>query len=222
MMPEGSGRGGDIVETTRDRILRVAAEMFAEKGYHGTSVASIGAAAGIQRGALYYHIGSKEELLYDLSKRHVEEALERCRRVVASDLEPVEKLRVLAREHLAALVPRRAEVIVVTREMHSLTGERADRLRELRDEHQELFRRVLDEGVVKGVFVSSDPVAVLGVLGMYNWTYVWFDAAHGTLPIEAIADRLTDMLVYGQLRQDARNGPVEQRIDVFHSARGGT
>lgn len=202
-MPEGPDENSEIAETTRDRILRVAAEMFAQKGYHGTSVADLGTAAGIKRGALYYHIGSKEELLYDLSKRHVEEALGRCRRVVDSDLHPVEKLRMLAREHLAALVPRRAEVIVVIREMHALTGKRAEQLGQLRDEHQDLFRQVLDEGVTQGVFRSSDSVAVLGALGMYNWTYIWFDPAHGPLEIEKIADRLTDILIYGELHPDA-------------------
>ena len=187
----------DDSESTRDRILRVAAEIFAEKGYHGASVAEIGEAAQIKRGGLYYHIGSKEELLYDLSKRHVEEALEDCRKVVETDLHPVEKLRALAHEHLRALVRRRAEVTVVLREMHSLTGRRAEQLRELRDQHQDLFRQVLEEGVQQGVFRTSDSIAVLGTLGMYNWSYIWFDSGIGSMDIGEIADRLTDIIIYG-------------------------
>jgi TetR/AcrR family transcriptional regulator, cholesterol catabolism regulator len=186
-------------ETTQDRILRVAAEVFARKGYHGTGVAELGEAAGLKRGALYYHIGSKEDLLYNLSKRHVEEALERGKAVVESDLHPVDKLRALAREHVQTIAARRDEVTVVLREMHALTGKRARQLAKLRDEHQSLFAQVLQEGVDQGVFRSADHVTVLGVLGMFNWTYVWFDPEKGPLSPEQVADKLTDLAVYGEL-----------------------
>lgn len=186
-------------ETTRERILRVATEMFAERGYHGTSVADLGIAAGIKRGALYYHIGSKEELLFDMAQRHVEEALARGTAVVEQNLHPIDKLRALAREHVAAVAARRAEVTVVMREMHTLTGERAEQLKALRDQHQALFRRVLGEGVERGVFRSHDSVTVLGIMGLYNWTHVWFDPVNGPLTADEVADRLTDTVIYGQL-----------------------
>lgn len=194
-------------ETTRERVLRVAAELFAERGFHGTSVADLGIAANLKRGALYYHIGSKEELLFDLSKRHVEEALARGRAVVERDLHPVDKLRALAREHLDVVASRRAEVTVVMREMHSLTGERAEQLAELRDRHQDLFREVLREGVERGVFRSHDSVTVLGIMGLYNWTHVWFDPVNGPLTVEQVADRLTDTVLYGQLLTSPERAP---------------
>ncbi|GEL25233.1 putative transcriptional regulator, TetR family protein [Pseudonocardia sulfidoxydans NBRC 16205] len=200
--------GDSSRESTRERILRKAAELFAERGFHGTSVARIGEAAEVQRGALYYHIGSKENLLYDLSKRHVEEALVRGRAVVASDLPPVEKMRRLAFEHLSAVAARRAEVTVVMREMHALTGDRAERLRALRDEHQSLFKTVLQEGVDLGVFREADSVSVLGILGALNWTYVWFDPARG-LGVEALAERLTDMILHGQLTAEAASTEID-------------
>lgn len=190
----------DSDESTHDRILRVAAEVFARKGYHGTGVAELGEAAGLKRGALYYHIGSKEELLYNLSKRHVEEALVRGRAVVATDLHPVDKLRALAREHVETIAARRHEVTVVMREMHALTGKRARQLQKLRDDYQHLFAQVLQEGVDQGVFRAADPVTVLGVMGMFNWTHVWMDKEKGPLSPEKIADRLTDLIVYGELQ----------------------
>lgn len=195
-MPRQQDAGG---ESTHERILRVAAEVFARKGYHGTGVAELGEAAGLKRGALYYHIGSKEDLLYDLSKRHVEEALERGTKVVGTDLHPIDKLRALAREHVQTIAARRDEVTVVTREMHALTGKRARQLTKLRDKYQGLFAQVLQEGVDQGVFRSADHVTVLGVLGMFNWTHVWLDVDKGPLSPESIADRLTDIVVYGEL-----------------------
>jgi AcrR family transcriptional regulator len=183
-------------ESTRDRILRVAAEVFAKSGFHGTGVAELGEAAGLQRGALYYHIKSKEDLLFDLSKRHVEEALARGRTVVESDLEPIEKFRALAREHMDVISSRQSEVTVVLREMHALTGERAEALKELRRDYEELFAIVLREGAAVGVFAEPDVLTTHAVLGMYNSSIAWFSPGAG-LHARELADRLSDLILDG-------------------------
>lgn len=189
-----SGKGP---ETTRERILRVAAEKFAEKGYHATGVAELGDAAGIKRGALYHHIGSKEDLLFHLSRRHVEEALVRGEAVVAGATGAEDQFRLLVREHLRTLAARRPEVIVVMHEMHALTGERAEDLRKLRAEYEHLFAKVLQAGVEEGVFRSAEKIEVLGVLSMLNYTYVWLDP-EGPMPVDEIAERLTNLILDGQ------------------------
>ena len=183
-------------ESTRDRILRVAAEVFASYGYHGSSIAQLGEAAGLQRGALYYHIGSKEELLFDLSRRHVEEALERGRAVVESDLPPLEKFRALARAHMETVAARQSEVVVVLREMHALTGTRAERLKALRDEYEALFTGVLREGAKAGVFAEPDVITTHGVLGIYNSAPYWFSPSQDLSAAE-LADRFSDIVLKG-------------------------
>ena len=183
---------------TRERILRAAAEIFAAKGYHGAGMTELGVAADIQRGALYYHIGSKEELLYDLCKSHVEEALERGRAAVASTDDPIGQFRALAKAHLRTLADRRADVITAEREMHSLTGDRAVRLAVLRREHQSLFEDVVRRGHEMGVFSEIGPIDVLGILGMFNYTYVWLDP-EGAMPVDEVADRLVDLTLNGLL-----------------------
>ena len=192
----GRPAGVPTGESTRERILRVAAEVFAKKGYHGTGVAELGEAAGLRRGALYYHITSKEDLLFDLSKRHVEEALTRGRPIVESSLPPIEKFRELAREHLDAVISRQAEVTVVLREMHALTGERAEELKRVREKYEALFTAVLHEGAQAGVFHEPDVVTTNAILGMYNSAHVWF-SPRGGLTARELADRLTDMVLAG-------------------------
>ncbi|MEV7967951.1 helix-turn-helix domain-containing protein [Sphaerisporangium sp. NPDC088356] len=61
---------GVTAAETRDRLLRAAAEVFAERGYDGTRVADIAAAAGVSNGALYAHFGSKAELLVAALREH--------------------------------------------------------------------------------------------------------------------------------------------------------
>lgn len=202
-------------ETTGDRILRVAAEKFAEKGYHGTGVAELGDAAGIKRGALYYHIGSKEDLLFRLSRRHVEEALVGGRAAIADAVGAVEKFRLLVREHLRTLAERRSEVIVVMHEMHALTGERAVQLKQLRSEYEELFATVLREGVEEGVFRSADRIEVFGVLSMLNYTYVWLDP-NGPFSVPEIADRLADLILHGIQLPQRDTPPAKSRTRPPH------
>lgn len=53
--------------------VRTAARLFAAKGFHATSMSELERAVGLGRGALYHHISSKQQLLYDLCCSHVEE-----------------------------------------------------------------------------------------------------------------------------------------------------
>src|SRR5947207_14128213 len=66
---------GVTAAETRERLLRAAAEGFAERGYDGTRVADIAAAAGVSNGALYAHFGSKAELLVGALRVHGQQML---------------------------------------------------------------------------------------------------------------------------------------------------
>jgi AcrR family transcriptional regulator len=61
---------GVTAAETRERLLRAAADMFAERGYDGTRVADIAAAAGLSNGALYAHFASKADLLIGALRTH--------------------------------------------------------------------------------------------------------------------------------------------------------
>src|SRR3989442_12542030 len=81
----------------REEILQIAARLFAENGYHGTGIAELGEAVGLGKGALYHHIGSKDDLLYEISSRHVIEMVAFGEQLLASDISPLEKFRRLTR-----------------------------------------------------------------------------------------------------------------------------
>lgn len=64
---------------TEERILKQAMRLFLEKGYHGTSIDDITQAAGITKGALYWHFKGKEDLLRkiveEFEKRFLDELI---------------------------------------------------------------------------------------------------------------------------------------------------
>src|SRR5689334_1157045 len=126
---------GVTAAETRERLLAAAADVFAQRGYDGTRVADIAAAAGVSNGALYAHFGSKAELLAAALRAH--------RRRMMNELfdddpdQPVAELlgrmgRRLPRKRDAdgylvveALVAARRDEDVA-RPMRDYTGERAD------------------------------------------------------------------------------------------------
>ncbi|WP_067862550.1 TetR/AcrR family transcriptional regulator [Nocardia shimofusensis] len=181
---------------TRARIMEAAVELFAEKGFHGTGVAEIGDRAGVQRGALYYHIGSKEELLWEILRDYTELMLADADRIVAAGDDPVTTLRRLIHSHVRLIVAHRRQVAVQLRDVTSLTGERGTQLQDLRDRIQRQWQRVLDAGAAAGVLRTADHVVTNSVLGMLNTVVLWYRPHGGRTPDE-IADILASTVLDG-------------------------
>ncbi len=74
-------------------IRREAARLFAKQGYHATGIEDISQAVGLGRGALYHHIGSKEQLLFEISSLGLDELTAACQDIVDADMPASEKLR---------------------------------------------------------------------------------------------------------------------------------
>ncbi|MFI6507267.1 TetR/AcrR family transcriptional regulator [Streptosporangium sp. NPDC050855] len=151
---------GVTAAETRERLLRAAAEVFARRGYDGTRVADIAAAAGVSNGALYAHFGSKAELLVAALRAHGPQLLARL--FAADPDRPITELlavvgRGLPRRRDAhgyliveALVAARRDEDVA-RPMRDYVGERADRL-------TGLVRAAQNDGEVDGT-LSPDALS---------------------------------------------------------------
>ncbi|MCU1642271.1 MAG: TetR/AcrR family transcriptional regulator [Nocardia sp.] len=176
--------------------MQAALELFAEKGFHATSVGEIGDRAGIQRGALYYHIGSKEELLFQIRRGYTQLMLDDAARIVDGAGEPMVKLRNLIRSHVHGIIEHRHEVTIALRDAGALTGERAADLQELRDGIQQRWQRVIDDGYAVGALRSKDHVVTNSIVAMLNMVSTWYrpDGEHS--PGE-IADILTTTILDG-------------------------
>ena len=186
--------------STRDHIIRTAAELFAANGYDATGISEILEASGISRGTLYYHVDSKEMLLFEISRIQVRRMTEVATEILASNLGPVDKMRDLARSLLRNISDHDAEWVVFFREFNALEGERRQEILEARDLYESMWRRTLEEGMRSGDFVEISSLHVKGILGMLNYTYLWIDP-HGKLGAEQIADIFVDMLLTGLLKR---------------------
>lgn len=195
-----STASGDGTESTRERIIRTAAELFARNGYDATGIADLQAKAEISRGAFYYHIDSKETLLFEICKTQVEK-MNRVAGEIAGRTDPADqKIRDMARALLRNIGDHRDEWAVFFREFVALTGERRIEILAARDRYEQYWIELFRAGVTEGLLVAVTPLQVKGILGMLNYTYLWLDPRGSTSP-EELADSFIGLLMNG-LRND--------------------
>ncbi|PXY30012.1 TetR/AcrR family transcriptional regulator [Prauserella sp. PE36] len=180
----------------RERIVGIAAELFARNSYHGTGIAELSKAAGLGRGALYHYIGSKETLLYEISKTQVDRMNAHAEALLGSGLETEDLLRGMAKGLLCNIAEHRSEWAVFFREYTALTGENRDRVVAARERYEGYWRQALDRGVADGVLRPVPRLLVKGILGMLNYTYLWFEP-DGEVGTDELADAFLDALLDG-------------------------
>src|SRR3954469_15366404 len=96
------GRLAQAMSARREELTRTAARLFAERGYHGTSLADVAEALGIQKASLYHHIESKEDLLWEVAWGGAE-AFHAALDSVPDDLPSTERIRLALRGHLGVV-----------------------------------------------------------------------------------------------------------------------
>ena len=175
-------------------IIHAAAELWAVKGYHGAGIEELSQAVGLQRGALYHHIGSKEALLHEVARQAIVRLLGVSNAIPS--LPATERLRQLSRTLIADIAVHQSEWTVFFREMGWLTGERRAEIFDLRARYEELWLKTLEQGAACGELRCVDPLVVKGILGMHNYTYLWL-RPDGRLTAESIADLFVEVLLRG-------------------------
>ncbi len=173
-----------------------AIELFAARGFHATGVADIGRRVGLKPGALYYHIGSKEDLLWRILRDYTATALTGAERISDSPEEPIEKLRAMIEFHVQTIAVHGREVLIQMRDADALTGAHAEELHLLRRSVQSCWQRVLDEGRRAGRLREGNRTTVNALLGMLNMVATWYRPDRG-YTIEDAAAEISAMVLFG-------------------------
>ena len=183
----------------RSDIILAAAQLFREKGYHGTSMQDIADAVHLQKASLYHHVSSKQDILVSLLDQALELLIEDITEVVDSDLPPEEKLRNGMRAYISRLAEESGLATVLLIEHRSLDEElRAEHIAH-RDRYERLWRRIIQEGINKGSFHEVDvPVTTFALLGVQNWIITWY-RPDGRFEPDEIADQYCALFLEGLL-----------------------
>ncbi len=180
-------------EAPQQRILKVAATLFARDGYHAASLRDIAQEVGVTPAAIYAHFPSKSRLLlavYEAGVRQIGAALDEA---TGAGGTPWENLEAACRRHLEALTADSALARVVIRVLPSDVEDVADELTALRELYEARFRRLIDAlNLAPGTDRSLLRLTLLGAL---NWTQVWYRP--GMAPPARIAHQMVENLRHG-------------------------
>jgi TetR/AcrR family transcriptional regulator, cholesterol catabolism regulator len=181
--------------TRRDELTREAARLFAERGFHGTSMGDLADALGVQKGSLYSLTGSKQALLLE-TMRGGARAFHAALDAVPDDAPAVERVRLALRGHLRLVAEQLDVATVFTREWRYLEGESREEIVLERRRYEERWRALFREGIESGDLRTDldAAAATLLVLSAANWAYTWLEPERDT---DALADRFTAILVDG-------------------------
>ncbi|MEO5898629.1 MAG: TetR/AcrR family transcriptional regulator [Ilumatobacteraceae bacterium] len=192
----------------RAAIVDVAAHLFGEKGYHGTSVRDISNEVGILAGSLYSHISSKQELLAEILRRYSTRARAVLEPLEISELSTREKLRevFVVYFRMTSEAPNQARVAV--HDFRSLAPEELEVSRQRRRDTQSIVMRILEQGVVRGEIRPVDPKLVtMAIFSITNWAVEWFDP-EGATTVDEAAGFFADLLIDGVGTADAKAQPL--------------
>jgi len=151
-MPSASTRPTTDAPTRRSELLRIAAELFATKGFKNTTVRDIAEASGILSGSLYHHFDSKESMIDEVLSTFQEELFGKYDEILASDADARAKLEQAVRVSFEAIDQHPHEVAIFQNEADYLGGfERFGYLAERNEQSRNVWMTLLTEGVETGV-----------------------------------------------------------------------
>lgn len=201
-MTSGRGRPGKKGVATRARILDSAAHTFRTKGYAGTRLSDVAAAADTQAGSLYYHFPSREELVEEVLRVGQERTSGFVRRRVAAlpgDASDLDRLREAISAHLDSVLEMGDYTAATIRIIGQVPDEiRKRRLHEQR-EYGEFWRALVDNAHACGEIrtdLDSSALRML-LLGAMNSVPDWFRPRRDRLSVADLKAQFESLFLDG-------------------------
>jgi AcrR family transcriptional regulator len=168
---------GDALNRRAD-LVRVAAQMFREKGFEGTTIRDIAHAVGMRSGSPFYHFANKHEILMAVMEEGLRLGLERTQSVVDDAHVPAtEQFKRLVRAHYGILHDTGSDFIpVMLYDWRSLPDQYKRRIIELKDRYDAIWQRTLDALHAQGRLHTEPHLARLMILGAINFSATWYHA----------------------------------------------
>lgn len=202
---------------SREDIILAAADVLQRKGYEATTMKDIAAAVNLTAASLYHHFRNKDSLLLAVMEAGLELILSRIRPIVDAELPSDHKLQQMICAHVIGVTQNTAVGAAMVFEIRSLLDvkpppatattpdqqsyaeflERRAAFFTARDEFENLFRKVIREGVQNGTFRTvDDGIYTKTLLGAHNWVGIWFKPS-GRLSGDEIATMMSEFFLRG-------------------------
>ncbi|GII89819.1 TetR/AcrR family transcriptional regulator [Sinosporangium siamense] len=183
----------------RDHLVKLAAEIFARKGFQATTVREIANEAGILSGSLYHHFDSKETIVDEVLSTFLDDLIGRYRAVIEKGGEPRPVLSEMVRIGFGTLEPHRAAITVMQNDWSYLRQiKRFDYLVKAEDEVARMWIEQIKRGQAKGQLRADiDPKLTYRMIRDTIWVAVRWFRPGGRLNTSALADHYITVLFDG-------------------------
>ncbi|WP_230420648.1 TetR/AcrR family transcriptional regulator [Actinomadura soli] len=206
--PRAAGEGGarrrgkgsaPLASERREHLVRLAAELFAEKGFQATTVRNIADEAGIQSGSLYHHFDSKESIADEILSSFFSEIMSAYQAVLDRGDNPRDTVAGLVRVAFGTLEPHRAAVTVMQNDWNYLKGmARFAYLTKSEDEVEKMWVDTLRTGQEQGLFRADlDPKLTYRMIRDTIWVAVRWFRPGGRLNAEGLAEHYLKVMFDG-------------------------
>jgi AcrR family transcriptional regulator len=189
-----------MVSTRNSRadVVAAAGRLFAERGYHGTSMRDLGRELGLLGSSLYAHVDSKQDLLVDVVQEGASLFEASADSALAGAGSPTDRLRALVAGHVDVVLDNLDIARTFLNEARALDDAHRAQVLAARDHYEAGFRAVLEEGIVAGEFRADvEPkTASIFILSVLNAIERWYHPS-GEIGREELVDRLTDFVLSG-------------------------
>ncbi|MEV0588217.1 TetR/AcrR family transcriptional regulator [Nonomuraea sp. NPDC050310] len=185
----------------RDHLVKLAAELFARKGFQATTVREIADEAGILSGSLYHHFDSKETIVDEVLSTFLDDLVGRYRGALEAGGSPREVLSEMVRIGFSTLEPHRAAITVMQNDwnyLRSLPGDRFDYLVKVEEEVERMWLEQIKAGQAAGQFRPDvDPKLTYRMIRDTIWVAVRWFRPGGRLNTTGLAEHYITMLFDG-------------------------
>lgn len=190
-----------------ESIVEEAIKLFGERSYPVVGMRDLSKAVGIQSGSLYAHIESKEALLLTIVEQGITAYLEAITTSASADFPADVRLRLAVRAHMRVLAENTERTKVTFNQWHYLGEENRAHVRSLRQQYEDLFVAILQDGIRDGLFrpVPHLKATLLTMIGGLTFAAEWYSSAKSDSP-DQLADAICDALLHGLLAKAGPNG----------------
>lgn len=207
-------RSAAVPSVTRSDVLDAALTLFAERGYHGTSLKQVAERLNIRTPSLYNHMESKSSLLRAIVLDTLDRVVVDFDRVTADVEDPVEALRVATEVYALHHATHPREALVVNQDSSSLDEPDRTTAQQIRRDHERAFRQIIIDGQEAGVFVVETPkLASFAIREMCVSIARWFHEG-GELTADEVAHQYSEYalsMVGAKRASRTRSGRSQKR-----------
>lgn len=180
-----------------DQILKEAARLFRQKGFGGTSMRDLAAQLGMEAASMYYHIGSKDEILEKICFEVANNYLDHLEEIEIQETTHIDKLKELIRFHVRMMIVNGPEVSVTNHDWKYLTKEKLTTFKELRKLYETRLETLISAGIQAGELAAVNPqVALFTILSSLRWVEYWWKPQRG-ISAKELENNIITLLLKG-------------------------